>query len=190
MFYFVYLNPGGGGGRHDIKYNVCVINFIDFAVCQLQPYNIMYDVHSTTGDENVFIVRRRAAAAAAAAFTYMSITRQRANRTRRQIYLVWTARAGRAHCMTIGRPEGSNPKWLLLFGPHTHTHRRTRKWYNGKKRNSSSGVEQARRQRSFKKDVRPSPPKDTLPRPPTRFIPWFELSSSLSNDDLSRPAPP
>jgi len=98
----------------------------------------------------------------------MSITRQRANRTRRQIYLVWTARAGRAHCMTIDRPEGSNPKWLLLFSSartHTHTRRRTRKWYNGKKRNSSSsGVGQARRQRSFKKDVRPPPQKDTLPR--------------------------
>jgi len=48
-------------------------------------------------------------------------------RTRRQIYLVWTARAGRAHCMTIDRPEGSNPKWLLLFsGSLLYTH----KWYN------------------------------------------------------------
>jgi len=44
MFYFVYLNPGvGGGERHVIKYNVCAINYIDFAVCQLQPRNTMYD---------------------------------------------------------------------------------------------------------------------------------------------------
>jgi len=45
-------------------------------------------------------------------------------RTRRQIYLVWTARPGRAHCITIDRPEGSNPKWLLLFSVHTNTYKR------------------------------------------------------------------
>lgn len=59
--------------------------------------------------------------------TYMSITRQRT--TQRQIYLVWTAQAGQAHWMTIekesslGRPEGSNPKWLLLVH---HMYVRTR----------------------------------------------------------------